>query len=297
MKKLTLALSALIALSASAIDIPKAIYVKKGDEFTKFNFGVADDLKFSDNGRKLSVTGYKEVIDLDAIDYISFSAPIDRTALTPAAQKEKLLQIGREAIGMVKPADQAELLNVIEVLFIGYHDGADYHGPLTNGSFPDDYIKVKSAAKKIATGLRMLAKGNPTGIRATRSGSIDLYKLDDYYGVFTFNPDKYVWEKTSDAGYLELRFKAKDGVDCSVRLEATNNSAVKWTTPDVEIEMPTEATTTIYRNGKALASSVIKTTMVQDKSIEMTVDFEANGYEVVNNFSVVNDKINDSVSV
>lgn len=297
MKKLTLALSALIALSASAIDIPKAIYVKKGDEFTKFNFGVADDLKFSDNGRKLSVTGYKEVIDLDAIDYISFSAPIDQTALTPAAQKEKLLQIGREAIGMVKPADQAELLNVIEVLFIGYHDGADYHGPLTNGSFPDDYIKVKSAAKKIATGLRMLAKGNPTGIRATRSGSIDLYKLDDYYGVFTFNPDKYVWEKTSDAGYLELQFKAKDGVDCSVRLEATNNSAVKWTTPDVEIEMPTEATTTIYRNGKALASSVIKTTMVQDKSIEMTVDFEANGYEVVNNFSVVNDKINDSVSV
>ena len=72
---------------------------------------------------------------------------------------------------------------------------------------------------------------------------------------------------------------------------------MKWTTPDVEIEMPTEATTTIYRNGKALASSVIKTTMVQDKSIEMTVDFEANGYEVVNNFSVVNDKINDSVSV
>ena len=50
MKKLTLALSALIALSASAIDIPKAIYVKKGDEFTKFNIGVADDLKFSDNG-------------------------------------------------------------------------------------------------------------------------------------------------------------------------------------------------------------------------------------------------------
>lgn len=298
MKKLALTLSALIALSASAIEIPKAIYVKKGEEFTKFNFGVSDDLQFSDNGRKLAVSGYNEVIDLDAIDYISFSAPIDQTALTPAAQKEKLLQIGREAIGMVKPSDQAELLNVIEVLFVGYNDvNGDYHGPLTNGSFPDGYFKVKSAAKKIASGLRMLAKGNPTGIRATRSGSIDLYKLDDYYGVFTFNADEYIWEKTSDAGYLELRFKAKDGEDCNIRLEATNTNAVKWTTSDAEIELPTETTTTIYKNGKALASSVIKTTMVQDKSIEMAVDFEANGYKVVNNFLVVNDKINDSVSV
>lgn len=298
MKKLALTLSALIALSASAVEIPKAIYVKKGETFTKYNFGVADDLNFSNNGKKLSISGYNEVIDLDEIDYITFSAPIDQTTLTPSAQKEKLLDIGREALSLVSPADQTELLNLIDVFVVGYDDAkGKHHYPLTDFSVDEKYWNVHTATKKIAKGLRMLAKGNPAGLRTTRSGDIDLYKINDYYGIFTADEEKEEWVKTSEADFLELRFKAKDGEDCQIRLEVTDKNVSKWTTPDVEIELPAEATTTVYKNGKALATSVLKTNMVQDKSIDVSVDFDANGYKAFNKFNVVNDNIVDSVSV
>lgn len=298
MKKLPLVLSALVALSASALDIPKAIYVKKGETYTKFNFGVADDLNFSSDGKNLSITGYKEVINLDEIDYITFSAPIDQTAITPASQKEKLLAIGQEAIAMADPSDQPELLNVIDRFFAGYTDAnGKRHRALTDYSFPEEYWNVHAATKTIAKGLKMLAEGNPSGIRTTRSGDIDLYKISDYYGVFSVNETIGEWEKTAEADYLELRFDAKDGELCRIRLEVTNPDASRWSTPDAEIELPAEATTVIYKNDKPLATSVFKVKMVQDKSVDVSVDFDANGYKVSNLLNVVNDKIVDSVSV
>ena len=85
MKKVLLILVALFTV-VSAMAFPKAIYVKKGDEVKKFNFGVAEDLVFSNDGRTLTITGYDEDIKLDEIDYISFSAPVDGTAITPNAR-------------------------------------------------------------------------------------------------------------------------------------------------------------------------------------------------------------------
>ena len=107
MKKVLLILVALFTV-VSAMAFPKAIYVKKGDEVKKFNFGVAEDLVFSNDGRTLTITGYDEDIKLDEIDYISFSAPVDGTAITPNAQKDKLIQIGEELNSIVNLNDLAE---------------------------------------------------------------------------------------------------------------------------------------------------------------------------------------------
>ena len=71
MKKLIISLTAIICcLAANAITFPQALYVKKGDVYTKYNFGVAGDLKFGNGGHTLSITGYEEIINLDEIDYI-----------------------------------------------------------------------------------------------------------------------------------------------------------------------------------------------------------------------------------
>ena len=65
-KTLLTLLAAMSVMGASAL--PKAVYVKQGDTYTKYNFGVAGDLQFSNGGKTLTITGYSEVIDLDNID-------------------------------------------------------------------------------------------------------------------------------------------------------------------------------------------------------------------------------------
>ena len=121
MKKFLLSIAAL-AITASAVAFPKALYVKKGDTFTKYNFGVAGDLQFSDNGRTLTITGYNEAINLDNIDYITFTAPTSSVSLTPDAQKDKLLAIGREATAMIDLNKNAGVLNLFHQFTYGYED-------------------------------------------------------------------------------------------------------------------------------------------------------------------------------
>ena len=58
MKKLLLTLAAALTV-AGAMAFPKALYVKKGNEVQKYNFGVAEDLVFSNGGRTLTITGYE----------------------------------------------------------------------------------------------------------------------------------------------------------------------------------------------------------------------------------------------
>ena len=60
-------MAAAAAVSA-AFAFPQALYVKQGETVTKYNFGVARDLNFSNNGKTLTITGYRDVIDLDKVD-------------------------------------------------------------------------------------------------------------------------------------------------------------------------------------------------------------------------------------
>lgn len=78
-------LAAMSVIGVSAL--PKAVYVKQGDTYTKYNFGVAGDLRFSNVGKTLTITGYSETIDLDKIDYITFTAPVQQS-LTPSEHKK-----------------------------------------------------------------------------------------------------------------------------------------------------------------------------------------------------------------
>ena len=96
MKKVLLILVALFTV-VSAMAFPKAIYVKKGDEVKKFNFGVAEDLVFSNDGRTLTITGYDEDIKLDEIDYISFSAPVDALPSPPTPRKTSSYRLARSS--------------------------------------------------------------------------------------------------------------------------------------------------------------------------------------------------------
>lgn len=290
MKKFLLAL-AIMFTPAAAFSQQKAIYVKKGDTYTKYNFGVAGDLRFSNGGKTLTVTGYNEAINLDNVDYITFSAPVDNTSMTPSAQKERLVQIGEEVNKMVDMNKNADLILLFDAFF---RDRSDR--PISDYNWDRQYWDVHNKLAKVAKSASDIANGNPAATAALRSAAVDLYKLPDYFGVFKANTSTYTWDKTSDAQYLEFRFPGFKGEEYSVRLEGSVQSSV-WNTPDANVEVPATMSMSFMKNGIKIATAVINTAMVQDSYINMDVTFDSGSYVVVNNLKILNDGITENIEV
>lgn len=296
MKKYLIA--SLIALTAAgnASAFQKAIYVKEGDTYTKYNFGVAGDLLFTDGGKTLRITGYSEAIDLDKIDYITFTAPVDDAAMTPSEQKQKMIDIATEVNAMIDINDYADLLRMYDIFFINRWDEVNPRTAYVNYYLPSEYWDVHRKAGEIIDAASQIAKGNVAAVRTLKAEAIDLYKASDYFGVYTANDLKKAWEKTADADYLEIRFNAEDGDPYSVKLQCSKEFTT-WETSDFKGELPATMTIGVKKGNTELAQISISSKLVQDKSIDMTVDFTAANLHVVNTLAVNNDRIDDNVAV
>lgn len=295
MKKFILSILTCAAVVGAAA-FPKAIYVKQGDNVTKYSFAVAGDLVFGNNGKSLSVTGYSDVINLDNVDYISFSAPVGDTGLTPSQQKQRMIEIGEEAYSMIDLNKNAGILNMWHRFFDHLYSDGHYVHPPVEYEVPEEYYDVHKAAKKTLSHLGGLVTGSPADIKAFKSGAVDLYRVEDYFGVYYANPLTEKWEKTSDANYLEIRFDDLKGGIYSVKLTASDDYTT-WTTKDFDGRMPRTMTITFSQGTTTFATAVISTVLVQDKSIDMTLDFAANGYVVKNVLKVTDTAIVDDVTV
>ncbi len=283
----------------SAMAFQRAFYVKKGDEIMKFNFGVASDLKFSNNGRTLNVTGYGETINLDEIDYITFNAPVSDMGLTPASQKEKMIEIG-EAVNAVIDLDNVdELLKMLHVYTSYSTDvNGDGHCPPVEFRFPREFWDINNAGDNDA--VASLAKtftGDFSAINTLASRAVDLYRAKDYNGIWVADEENEEWKKSEDADYLEIRFLAQDRKSMySARLEYSENITV-WTTDDFVCEAPVVMTLTLRNESTVLAKATIKTTLVQDKSIAMDIEASAGKYAVQVELLIVDDAITENVNV
>jgi len=295
MKKLILGLTAMMAV-CSAAALPKAFYVKKGDSFTKYNFGVAGNLDFADQGKTLNIFGYGESISLDDIDYISFTVP-EVNSLTPSEQKQRLLDIGREAVGMIDLNKNAALVNMVSAFFESRYDDNDdciYVAP-AEFNVPIEYYDVHNEFRDVMKAAGLLVKGSPAATRTLKSKVVNLYKLEDYFGIYTANPKTENWEKTP-ADYLELRFTGVDGTQYAVRLNPSKEYTT-WETVDFKGQFPVDIDITFSANSKEVAKCELNTVLSQDKSIDMKLQFIANGYVANNKMSVLNDEINDNITV
>ncbi len=300
MKKLLLTISAIL-VTLSAFAFPKAFYVKKGDTFLKYNFGVAGDLQFSKDGKTLTVTGYDQAILLDEIDYITFTAPVDANALTPTAQKEKLVAVGEEVNSMVDMSLHADMIRLIDSFVREYDRDPDgeygYHSAPAGFYIDPKYWDVHNAFTDLVEGAEQAIKLNAAGSRSMRTAAVDLYKLSDYFGIFYADRQKEEWIRKGDADYLEIQFTSIDGKDnYAVRLEGTTEGT-GWLTPDVEILFPNRMDITFSANGKTICTSTISTTLVQEQSIDMALNLSSNGIVVNNKLHITNDSIKDNVLV
>jgi hypothetical protein len=293
MKKLILSLVA-TAMVGSAFALPKAFYVKQGDNISKYNFGVAENLLFSENGTRLSVRGYGETIDLTAIDYISFS-PLFSQAITPTAQKEKLVQIGNEAYGMFDLHDQADILNMIHVFFDETEDAAGNPiVPPVEYYVDPEYYNIHGEINSLPKALLKLASGDASAARVLRAKVVNLYKVEDYLGKYTANSTTLKWEKTA-ADNFQLVFFG-NGHSYTITLTPSKNFTT-WNTVDFNGQFPKVIDIIVAQDDKNLATAKLTTELVQDQSILMNLDFEANGYVVNDNLKISNTVMTDDVKV
>lgn len=298
MKKLLLTLAAALTF-AGAMAFPKALYVKKGNEVQKYNFGVAEDLVFSNGGRTLTITGYDEAINLDNIDYITFTAPVDETAMTPNAQKDKLIQIGEKLNSIIDINELAEIVRMHDCFFIDQYDDMSYeyiYRAPCGFEVPREYYDVHNSATSMLKAFGNIGKGNSAAIRNAKAAAAELYRFADYTGIYTANATTETWEKTGEAAYFEMRFAAKTSGTYAVRVEASSDYSV-WEAGDFTIQAPKTLTITLLKDQTKLGEGVVKSAFVNKSNIDVDIEFTANGYKVTNKLNVVNNLITDIVDV
>lgn len=268
-------------LAAAPVMAQKALYVKQGETVTRYNFGVAEDLKFGNNGKSLTVTGYNETIDLDGVDWISFNAPVDPYSVTPAAQKQKLIEIGEALNAKLDVNDHANISDMTNAF-------ADY----TDYEVPDAYIEPehRTAPRRMMQSLGKLASGNLASIRTVASSVLDIYRMETFTGVY--EPDNYTesWKRTGSSDGVELRFKGPKGT-YSVKAVGSPD---EWSESrdEVEVHIPETVTATFSLNGSAIASVTVGSHLDTDAHKgAFASKYEANGYTLTELMDVTDDRM------
>lgn len=290
MKRLFFGVCGMLICGSVVASSPQALYVKKGNSYTKYNFGVAGNLEFFDGGHKLRISGYKDIIDLDNIDHISFNLPIDQDNITPYSQKQKMIEIGESVNYLVDQHSVGEMLRMVDAFFNHHeHDGKTYH-PVCEYYVPKEYWDVHDEFRSMMHAMSDLLDGNPAGVRSVRAKSVNLYKASDYFGVYSADRDKEQWVKIAPADYLEIQYKGYDDTDYSVRLDCSSASTV-WETVDFIGELPRRMDLSFSVNSVKVADAAIVSELVQDERILMDITFSASGYYKVSDRLDITDSL------
>ena len=294
MRKIVFGLLAAAAVG-SAAELPKAYYVKKGDDVTKYSFGVAGNLQFSDNGRKLHLEGYGETINLDEIDYISFKAPFT-TSLTPNEQKDRLVKIGQEVYDLINMHDYSDIFNAVHAFFDGYEDATGrWQEPPVEYWLDPAYYEVHGEGKAIIKAIRQAVAGNVSALRVLKAKTVDLYRMEDYFGIYTANPATQTWDKTP-SDHFEIRFNGLKGENYILKLTASEEFTT-WNTCDFNGQFPKVVNITFSNGNTELCKARLNTTLIQDTSIDIDLHFEANKLIADDVMKVTDTLITDNVKI
>lgn len=288
MKKLIYAVALASVVSLPSFAQQRALYVKQGNSVTKYNFGVAGDLVFSNGGKTLNVSGYKEVIDLTEIDYISLKPETDGVGLTPNAQKDKLMAVGEEVNKRVDMNANSDVIKMFDAFF---------RKNMHKYGIDRKYWDVHNAINNVAKAVSNIAGLKTASCASLRSAVADLYKLSDYYGVFTANTVSWEWEKTADSdSYLEFVFPGYNNETYKIHIEGSGDVQT-WSHPDANLELPSKITLTFYENANPIASGSVAIATEQDKVISLTAAFSTGTYAVINDLTIKNDGIDDKITI
>lgn len=295
MNKFLLTLSGLM-LAVSATAAPQALYVMKDGNCTKYNFGVAGDLHFTDNGHKLRISGYNDIINLDQIDYITFNAPVGATGLTSYEQKEKMVKVGEAVNALIDLNNISGIINMQDAFFAHHEVGDDYICPPSEYEVPEDYRNVHQSVRGAMKAVKDFVNGDIAALRSLRNKAMEIYKASDYFGIYEADSDDEVWVKKGGAEYLEIRYKGYNKVNYSVKLTCDSNVAT-WSVDNVSVEIPVKMTVVFCADAQQVAEVVLATDMKQNEKIGMELTFTAGKYKVVETLDITNPLMSEIVKV
>lgn len=325
MKRIALYTAAL-AISATAIGAPKAIYVKSGDDFRKYSFLVAQKITLSPDFKHLYLKGYNEHINLQDLKYMSFAMPVE-SQMTPAQQKDRLISIGQKLNSKINARDVEDIIGMA----IEYDNLGSYNGDAIiekfKGAHPDlfdedeEYIWANyhdAPMKRLMKAMNAVAKGNAAASRAITEVYTEVFCADELTGVFTANHKTETWEKTADADYFELNYTGlKTGNSYCLRITPSKETT-SWredlvvkddyyyddrtkddTRVDVTLTMPATIKGVMSVNGKEIASATLNTALDQNsKTIKFETIADAQGvYKVRLTSTITNDGITENITL
>lgn len=228
MKRLAFLVLTVLALVPVWAAGPRAIYVKEADGYHKYSFGVAGDLKFSEDGKTLYVSGYDAGIKLANVEHISFDMPVGGQ-MSSTQHKDRILEIGDELYSKINVNDAADVLGFMAEysnLYFCDQDEifADFKANHPDLFDDDEEYDYRAPLNKLINSMGDMAKGNFAAVRAMGAVYTDLFTKNDLTGVFEADVNQRKWKKISDAGYFELRFKGPAmGKNYTFRIEASED--------------------------------------------------------------------------
>lgn len=140
------------------------------------------------------------------------------------------------------------------------------------------------------------ACGDIAAIAKVRAGAANIYKFEDYTGIYNANSETLTWEKISEAGYFEMRFRADDGDNYVVRLTPSKDFT-SYSTTDYKGQLPRRIDILLAKGNTTIASGHLDTELVQDKKITFDTEITCGKYNVKENLVIINDKISSKLNV
>lgn len=188
------------------------------------------------------------------------------TELTPDENKQKLDEIGQSLVSKINPKDHETLIKV-----------ADYFSSIVGDveMVEPDMNYPSSVMKNIS---RICAKSDLGRMVEFASISSDIYKLSDYYGIYTYNTLTEEWEETASTSTLEYRFKY-DNKDAVIKVSASGKEENVDLENGNQVSIPAKVEAVVTLATTELCKLTVNSELsTAQHTAKITASLSANGY-------------------
>lgn len=221
---------------------------------------------------------FKLILPCACVVMLSFTACSDDdenggegTELTPDQNKQKLESIGLETIGKINAADHAELLKTMDA----------FSECVDRGDLELERREEFDIVAELLGNIRSVcAKSNLGGMVNFTSTNYDLYKLAEYYGIYTYDAqnEEWIFATNDNDTKLEFNFSA-NGESAVIKVAASGNESMVEIDDDNAVMVPENVEAIISKGGKELCKlSVALKVSDAAKTANITAQLSANGY-------------------
>lgn len=196
------------------------------------------------------------------------------TNLTPDEHKEKLEQIGLDALSKINPKDHETLLKTSDYFF-EIADNSDLN-------IDRDKTAIQATAQLLKSVTQVCRTFNVGAMSRYANADNDLYAAVQYFGIYTYNPSDRTWTKTASDNALELHFTFNNQAAVITLSKSGNETKVDLFEKDgtnYQAMVPEHAVATMQLGGTELCKLNIDMNVNNStRSADIVCNLNANNY-------------------